>query len=76
MAHKLESIMKRYVIALLGVILLSACANQETILRNAAGESRYCYLVHDSTLARIAATDQYTKCLNDAGAAGFKRVDQ
>lgn len=68
--------MKRKLFLLLGLIVVSGCANKETILRNAAGETRYCYLVHDSTLAKIAATDQYTKCLNDAGTAGFKRVDK
>ncbi len=68
--------MKTYIFSLLVLIVMSGCANQETILRNAAGETRYCYLVHDSTAARIAAYDQYTKCLNDAGAAGFKRVDK
>jgi hypothetical protein len=65
---------KTLVIVLATLAILAACANEETVLRNAAGEERYCYLVHDSTLARISATDQYNKCLNDAGAAGFKRV--
>lgn len=61
---------------LLACIAAAGCANQETLLRNAAGETRYCYLVHDSTLARITATQEYTRCLNEAGAAGFRRVDQ
>lgn len=64
----------RTVVATALLCALCACANQETVLRNDAGETRYCYLVHDSTLARIPAQDQYTKCLNDAGTAGFKRV--
>jgi len=68
--------MKTYAIPLLALVALAGCANQETILRNAAGEERYCYLVHDSTLARIAAVGEYNKCLNDAGAAGFKRVEK
>jgi hypothetical protein len=67
--------MKNPLILLTLLAIIAGCANQETILRNAAGEERYCYLVHDSTLAKIAATDQYTKCLNEAGAAGFRRVE-
>lgn len=68
--------MKIVVIAATAGLMLSGCANQETLLRNAAGDERYCYLVHDSSLAKIAATDQYTKCLNEAGAAGFRRVEK
>jgi hypothetical protein len=56
--------------------LLVGCANQETMLRNAAGETRYCYLVHDSTLAKIPAVGEYNKCLNNAGTDGFKRIVQ
>jgi hypothetical protein len=55
---------------------LAGCANQETMLRNSAGDVRYCYLVHNGSLSSIAATDQYTKCLNDAGAAGYRRVEK
>ncbi len=58
---------------LLTLLAIAGCANQETILRNAAGEERYCYLVHDSTLAKIPAVAEYNKCLNEAGAAGFRR---
>lgn len=68
--------MKTSAISLLVLVGLAGCANQETILRNTAGETRYCYLVHDSTLAKVTAVDQYTKCLNDAGAAGFRRVGE
>jgi hypothetical protein len=63
-----------------GIIVLSACAlmacatNIETTLRNDAGQIRYCYLSHDSTLARVTATAEYNKCLNEAGAAGYKKV--
>lgn len=60
---------------LLTMLAIAGCANQETVLRNAAGEERYCYLVHDSTLAKIPAVGEYNKCLNEAGAAGFRRVD-
>jgi hypothetical protein len=57
-------------------LALAGCASQETMLRNDRGEVRYCYLVHDGSLARIAATGEYTRCLNDAGAAGFHRVER
>lgn len=55
--------------------ILAACAtNIETVLRNDAGQTRYCYLSHDSTLARVTATAEYNKCLNEAGSAGYKKV--
>jgi hypothetical protein len=57
------------------VLSLVACAtNVETVLRNDAGQVRYCYLSHDSTLARVSAMGEYNKCLNEAGTAGFKKV--
>jgi hypothetical protein len=60
----------------LAVLALCGCAtNEQTVLKNQAGETRYCYLVHDSTLARITAVGEYNKCLNEAGSAGFKRID-
>lgn len=61
---------------LIGVAyLLTACAtNVETALKNDAGQIRYCYLSHDSTLARVTATAEYNKCLNEAGTAGYKKV--
>ena len=63
-------------LTLIGVVyLLSACAtNVETALKNDAGQIRYCYLSHDSTLARVTATAEYNKCLNEAGTAGYKKV--
>lgn len=57
------------------VMSLVACAtNVETVLRNDAGQVRYCYLSHDSTLARVSAMGEYNKCLNEAGTAGYKKV--
>jgi hypothetical protein len=57
------------------VLSLVACAtNVETVLRNDAGQVRYCYLSHDSTLARVSAMGEYNKCLNEAGTAGYKKV--
>lgn len=62
--------------ALVAVVLsLAACAtNVETVLKNEAGQVRYCYLSHDSTLARVSAMAEYNKCLNDAGTSGYKKV--
>lgn len=61
--------------ALVVTVNLAACAtNVETTLRNDAGQTRYCYLSHDSTLARVTATAEYNKCLNEAGTAGYKKV--
>lgn len=64
------------IVSLFVVILsLVACAtNVETVLRNDAGQVRYCYLSHDSTLARVSAMGEYNKCLNEAGTAGYKKV--
>ena len=54
---------------------LAGCAtNVETVLRNDAGQTRYCYLSHDRTLARVTATAEYNKCLNEAGTAGYKKI--
>jgi hypothetical protein len=68
------SSMKKLVV-LFAIVVFGCATNEQTILKNSAGETRYCYLVHDSTLAKITAVAEYTKCLNDAGTAGFKRVD-
>lgn len=74
---KLKRMSKMFKISALFVIAftLTACAtNVETVLRNNAGQTRYCYLSHDSTLARVSATAEYNKCLNEAGTAGYKKV--
>ena len=55
--------------------LFGCAANVTTTLKNSSGDTRYCYLVHDSTLARIPAVGEYNKCLNEAGAAGYKKVE-
>ena len=44
-------------------------------MKNDKGEVRYCYLANDHTLISMGAMTEYNKCLNDAGAAGFKRVE-
>lgn len=67
----------RHSLCLAVVFTLAACAaNVTTTLKNSSGDTRYCYLVHDSTLARIPAVGEYNKCLNDAGAAGYKKVEE
>lgn len=68
--------MMRMCLVLIAAAALAGCANTETLMRNASGDTRYCYLVHNSGFERITATDQYTRCLNEAGAAGFQRVDK
>jgi hypothetical protein len=67
--------MKSIFVLLVSVVFMVGCAtNIETTLRNDAGQIRYCYLSHDSTLARVTATAEYNKCLNEAGAAGYKKI--
>ena len=63
------------VLAVLGALALAACANTEATLRNAKGESRYCYLVYGIGGERTTVVDRFNKCLNDAGAEGFRRVE-
>ena len=65
---------KLFAISIIMIGLAGCATNVETILKNDAGQTKYCYLSHDSSLARISATAEYNKCLNDAGAAGFKKV--
>lgn len=66
--------LKVFVLFSVSVVLVACATNVETVLRNDSGQTRYCYLSHDSTLARVTATAEYNKCLNDAGAAGYKKV--
>jgi hypothetical protein len=58
--------------------LLAACVTTvtEATLKNDKGDTRYCYLSNDHTLVSIGAVSEYNKCLNDAGAAGFKKVGE
>ena len=39
---------------------------------NDKGEHRYCYKSTTGPLSNIGAMQEYNKCLNEAGAAGFK----
>lgn len=67
--------MKTILLANAATACLIGCAiNVETILVNDAGQKRYCYLSHDSSLARVTATAEYNRCLNEAGTQGFKKV--
>lgn len=62
---------------MIGLIALAGCGTTmtQTTLKNSSGEVRYCYLANDHTLVSVGAMTEYNKCLNDAGAAGFKRVE-
>jgi|GEM_PF-6681107 len=68
--------MRTYI--LVGLIALTGCGTTHTqsTLKNDKGELRYCYLANDHTLVSMGAMSEYNKCLNDAGAAGFKRIDE
>jgi hypothetical protein len=62
----------------LAILPIIGCATAvtETVLKNDKGEMRYCYLSTDQTLAKIVAVGEYNKCLNDAGQAGFRKVEK
>jgi hypothetical protein len=76
--------MKKSVLQMLPAVLIVSTAGlagcgtttTETALRNADGQSRYCYLANDHTLISMGAMSEYNKCLNEAGAAGFKRIEK
>ena len=56
---------------------LSGCSvNKEVTLRNDAGETKYCYLNTNQSLARLPAEQEFNKCLNDLGAQGYRQVSQ
>jgi hypothetical protein len=44
-------------------------------MRNASGQERYCYWEHNYTLSDVGSKDAFNKCINDAGAKGFKKVN-
>jgi len=70
--------MKRLLIPLLtatGLIIGCAPTVTETALKNDKGETRYCYLTNDYTSSSMGAFSQYTRCLNEAGTAGFRKID-
>jgi hypothetical protein len=59
---------------LLGALLAvtAGCAAQSATLTNDKGEHRYCYKSTTGALSNIGAMQEYNKCLNEAGTAGFK----
>jgi len=70
--------MMHYLITIVLLGLLAGCSTTHTqsTLKNDKGEVRYCYLANDHTLVSMGAMSEYNKCLNEAGAAGFKRIDE
>jgi hypothetical protein len=62
-------------LAALLAVTLAGCANEAVTLTNDKGEHRYCYMMAQGAFSRIAATSEFNKCLNDAGAAGFKKEE-
>ena len=59
-------------ILLLTLALLAGCAAQSATLINDKGEKRHCYKSATGAVSNIVAQREFNKCLNDAGAAGFK----
>jgi uncharacterized protein YcfL len=55
-------------------ILISCTTHTETLLKNEKGDTRYCYLTNDHTLVSVGAVSEYNRCMNEAGAAGYKKV--
>lgn len=60
-------------ILLVALLALGGCASQSATLTNAKGEHRYCYKSATGAMSNIGATREFNKCLNEAGAAGFKK---
>lgn len=61
---------------ILSVTSISACVtNTESTFINEKGEKRYCYLTNDHTLVSVGAVSEYTRCMNESGAAGFKKLN-
>ncbi len=67
--------MIKYYFAISAITILSACAtNTESVFKNDKGETRYCYLTNDHTLQSLGAVTEYTRCMSEAGAAGYRKV--
>lgn len=63
----------RYLIAL-ACFSLSGCST-EAALVNEKGEKRFCYKESSGAIGSgAAATREFNRCLNDAGTAGFRKV--
>jgi hypothetical protein len=69
----------RYLLPLLVLLaLVAGCATlpDSATLVNDKGEKRYCYKVQGGMISNSGAVREFNKCLNEAGSAGFKRVDE
>lgn len=67
--------MRRTIYALLAAATVGACAADQATLVNDKGEKRYCYKDSGGAFSNIGRSRDFQKCMNDAGAEGFKRAD-
>ena len=58
------------------LVFISGCASESATLVNDKGEKRYCYKSGGGALSNIGRSRDFDRCLNAAGAAGFKRVNE
>lgn len=66
--------MRLYVLSCL--LALGGCAAESATLVNDKGEKRYCYKDSGGAMSNIVRSRDFQRCLNEAGAAGFKRVSE
>ena len=66
---------KTLAIIAMSLFLYGCATNTESVFKNEQGISRYCYLTNDHTIVSMGAVSEYTRCMNDAGAAGFRKVN-
>jgi hypothetical protein len=62
-------------VALTATLVACATTNVETVLKNERGETKYCYLPSDRGPAGVVAVGEYTRCVNEAGTAGFRKIN-
>lgn len=62
------------IITLAAGLVAARATKTETVLKNASGDVRYCYLVNDHTLVSMGVVTEYNRCLNEAGAAGYRQI--
>ncbi len=60
------------------LLVIAGCATlpDSATLINDKGEKRYCYKSQGGMISNAGAVREFNKCLNEAGAAGFKRVPE
>ena len=58
------------------VAMVAGCAAENATLVNEKGEKRYCYKDSGGAMSNIGRSRDFQKCMNEAGAAGFKRVPE